>query len=51
VIHCCICLNQKGTLIAASTVVKGYAVCAEHVDLVSRPDFDIHRIKAASRGV
>jgi hypothetical protein len=40
-IGCCICINQKKRRISATTVVKGYAVCDEHVELVSNPDFNI----------
>jgi hypothetical protein len=39
-ISCCICLNT-GSRVSASTIVKGYAVCDAHVELVSEPDFDI----------
>jgi hypothetical protein len=39
-IHCAICLN-RGQDVAATTLVKGYAVCQEHMELVSRPNFDI----------
>jgi hypothetical protein len=43
-IHCCICLNFSGDLIQAVTIIKGYAVCDEHVDLVSRGEFDIFKL-------
>lgn len=39
-IHCCVCLNQDRSS-AAVTLIKGFAVCAEHVALVSRREFDI----------
>lgn len=40
-IGCCVCLNIKGQRVAASTVVAGYAVCDEHIELAGRPDFSI----------
>lgn len=40
-IACCICLNQRGERVPHSTVVKGYAVCDQHISLVSQPEFDI----------
>jgi hypothetical protein len=39
-VRCAICLNQ-GKRVEADTIVKGYAACSDHVELVSRPDFDI----------
>ena len=39
-VHCCICL-QQGKQVDYETVVHGYAVCAQHVELVSQPGFDI----------
>ena len=43
-ISCCICLNMKGRRIPATTIVKGYSVCDDHVSVVSVPHFDIQRI-------
>jgi hypothetical protein len=34
-----------------ATIVKGYAVCDEHVELVSRPDFDIFHLRGESRAL
>jgi len=48
-IHCCICLN-RGEWIAATTTVKGYSVCPEHVELVSRPNFDIFDLLPRKHG-
>jgi hypothetical protein len=39
-VHCCICVNQ-GKQTEYETVVNGYAVCADHMELVSQPGFDI----------
>jgi hypothetical protein len=49
-ISCCVCLN-RGKRESAATIVKGYAVCGEHVALVALPDFDIfHLIAAREQG-
>lgn len=45
-IHCAVCVNQ-GKMVAAITIVKGYASCAQHVELVSKPDFDIFQLKTS----
>lgn len=50
-IGCCVCLNRGGKRVEATTVVKGYAVCANHVDLVSQPEFDIFAIGKQERRV
>jgi hypothetical protein len=47
VIHCAICLNQ-GSKTEATTTIKGYSVCENHTELVSRPDFDIFHLRAES---
>ena len=39
-IRCCICLNQNKD-VAAFSVINGYACCEAHIELVSRPGFDI----------
>lgn len=44
-IGCCICLNQQRKRLAATTVVSGYAVCDEHVELAGAPGFSIHKIR------
>jgi hypothetical protein len=49
-IHCCICLNREAGRVQAVTIVKGYAVCEEHVELVSNPGFDIFKIKSQRKG-
>ena len=49
-ISCCVCLN-RGKRVSAVSVVKGYAVCSEHVDLVAKPGFDIFRLRPAGRVV
>jgi hypothetical protein len=38
---CAICFTQRGERVPHTTIVKGYAVCAGHIDLVSQPEFDI----------
>jgi hypothetical protein len=43
-IGCCLCLNIKGKRVAASTIVKGYAVCDDHIMVVAEPHFDIMRL-------
>lgn len=40
-VACCICLNQRGERVPYVTVIHGYAVCEQHVSLVSQPEFDI----------
>lgn len=44
-IACAICLNIKGKRIPMTTMVRGYAVCADHVNLVANPQFDIFSIR------
>jgi hypothetical protein len=44
-ISCAVCLNLKGLRCQADTVVKGYSVCDEHVELVSNPNFNIATLK------
>lgn len=43
-VHCAICL-QQGKTKTAFTVVKGYAVCEPHVQLVSKQGFDIFQLQ------
>lgn len=47
-ISCCICLNQ-GRRTQMTTIIKGYAVCDEHVALVSQPHFDIFSLVGGAR--
>ena len=47
-ISCCICLNQ-GQRTDAATIVNGYAVCERHLDLASKPDFDIFLMRGDVR--
>ncbi len=47
-IHCAICLN-RGKMVAAITVVKSYAVCKQHVELVSKPGFDIWQLHSEKK--
>ena len=51
VIHCCCCLNLSGNAVPAETIVNGYAVCDEHVDLASHPKFDIFALKKEKRSL
>lgn len=44
-IKCCICLNQ-GQNVEATTTIKGYSVCENHIKLVSQTGFDIMRLRA-----
>jgi hypothetical protein len=44
VISCCLCLNIKGKRIPATTIVKGYAVCDDHIAVAAEPHFDIMRL-------
>lgn len=48
-LHCAICLNQ-GQKVQATTLVKGYASCEDHVPLVSRPGFDIFEVFGGKQG-
>jgi len=43
---CCVCFNLTGKRVRMFTMVKGYAVCEEHVQLVSAPGFDIFRLRS-----
>jgi len=47
-VACCVCLNLQGDRIPMVTIVKGYAVCEEHIQLVSAPGFDIFRLRSDS---
>lgn len=42
-IHCCVCINRGkfGRDPRGITVVKGYAACPDHIELVSHPAFDV----------
>jgi hypothetical protein len=50
-IACCICLNQRGERVPYSTIIKGYAVCDQHISLVSQPEFDIFMFGTGRRPV
>ena len=41
---CCVCFILTGKRVKHLTVIKGYAVCADHVELVSAPGFDIFKL-------
>lgn len=47
-IHCAICL-QQGKKVPAFTVIKSYAVCEAHVQLVSKPGFDIFNLGGSKK--
>jgi hypothetical protein len=51
VISCCLCLNIKGKRVPATTIVKGYAVCDDHVMVVAEPHFDLFRLSRRARAV
>jgi hypothetical protein len=51
VISCCLCLNIKGKRVAATTIVKGYAVCDDHIQVAAEPRFDLFRMTRSSRAV
>ena len=42
-IHCCICLNLSTKRVEAITLMHGYAVCEEHMDVIKHHDFDFSR--------
>lgn len=44
VIHCCVCLNQRKERLPATTIVKGYAVCDDHIELVGHTGFSIFKL-------
>jgi len=48
VIHCCICLNQRKDRLPATTIVGGYAVCDEHIELAGAPGFSIFKLGPGS---
>jgi hypothetical protein len=43
-IHCCLCLNGSQGRVPAVLLVKGYAVCDTHVDVIRKPDFDFIKL-------
>jgi hypothetical protein len=49
-VHCAICFNQ-GRLVDYETVVGGVAVCADHIELASRPDFSIWNLVVEKRAL
>jgi hypothetical protein len=49
-IGCAVCLNIKGDRRQATTIVSGFAVCDEHVELASHPEFSIWRLRHRGRG-
>jgi hypothetical protein len=45
-IHCAVCLNTRNPpWPQATTIINGYAVCDDHTELVSRPDFNIFTLR------
>lgn len=48
-VNCCVCLNLSGDRVAAVTVIGGYAVCQQHVELASKPGFDLWSLHAGER--
>jgi hypothetical protein len=50
-INCAVCFNRgKRTKDDEElTIVKGYAVCADHVQLVSQPGFDIFSLLGGTK--
>lgn len=44
-LRCAICLNQREQRVPATTIVRGYAVCDEHVELAGAPGFDIQKVR------
>lgn len=49
VIHCCVCLNQRKERLAATTIVSGYAVCDEHIELAGSPKFSIFNLGSSKK--
>lgn len=45
-IHCALCL-QTGKTVPAVTVVNSYACCETHIQLVSKPDFNIFSLRTS----
>ncbi len=44
-IHCCLCLNlDNRKMVPATTIVNGYAVCAEHADFMAQPFSDFAQL-------
>lgn len=50
-IHCAVCLNMTADRVAASTVAAGYAVCEQHVKVVSVPGFSLFQMVKERRNV
>jgi hypothetical protein len=48
-IHCCVCINRGNFRRdpRGITVIKGYAACPDHIELVSHPGFDVFMLSAA----
>lgn len=49
-VGCVVCLQRSGERVEAVTVVNGYAACADHLDLVSAPGFDVWKLRKEGRG-
>jgi len=49
VISCCVCLNVKGKRVPATTVVKGYAVCDNHITVACAPNFNLWEMTRRGR--
>jgi hypothetical protein len=49
--HCCVCLNGHQGRVPATRLVKGYAVCEEHVEEIRQQDFDITKLGKRSQSL
>jgi hypothetical protein len=48
-VACACCLNFFGERRKATTIVNGYAVCDEHITLVSQPGFELRPMEKRKR--
>ena len=48
-VACAVCLNQSGKRVKMATIIKGYAVCEDHIDIVSAPGFDVYMLRTDRR--
>jgi hypothetical protein len=47
---CCVCFILTGKRVPHLTVIRGYAVCADHVELATKPEFNIFNLRPAPKG-
>jgi hypothetical protein len=43
---CCVCFILMGKRVPMFTIIKGHAVCEEHMVLAAAPRFDVFRLRS-----